>query len=303
MSRVLYYLVLKPVSMLPFRILYGLSTFLYWTLYRVVGYRRKVVRGNIQRSFPHKNDDERLQIERAFYRHFFDLVVETIKLFSIRKKELFDSCELVNPEIFNPYITAKKRVIITSGHYGNWELASQLLAQRVNMKILGIYTPLSNQFMDRKLCSSRSRFGMQMVNRLDVKALLEKPAVTAEAVLFATDQSPGRSRSAYWTTFLSQETGILFGAERYSTLHGCPVFYTHFEKPRRGHYRFRFELICEDASQTEYGQVTQAHTRSLERDIHAAPHLWLWTHRRWKRTRPDGVPFHPRMSATCIPSA
>lgn len=302
MSRLLYYLVLKPVSMLPFGILYSLSTFLYWTMYRLAGYRRRVVKSNIRRAFPDKSTDECLRIERAFYRHFFDLLLEGVKLFSLREKELVAACEFENPEIFDPFIAGHKRIIVTSGHYGNWELASQRFAHCIDMISRCIYSPLSDPFLENKLLASRSRFGLQMVSRLSIKSIVKRQIDSAESILFATDQSPANSRSAYWTTFLSQETGILLGTERIAVKYGCPVFYLHYQKPKRGHYRVRFELICEDASRTEYGQVTQAHTRLLERDIHTAPHLWLWTHRRWKRTRPEDVSLHPPLLATTLPA-
>ena len=32
----------------------------------------------------------------------------------------------------------------------------------------------------------------------------------------------------------------------------------------------------------------------LEDEIVQAPHDWLWTHRRWKNTRPKGVELHDR---------
>jgi KDO2-lipid IV(A) lauroyltransferase len=302
MSRLFYYLALKPLSLLPFRVLYGVSTFLYWTLYRIAGYRTGVVRENIRRSFPEKNPAEWQRIEREFYRHFFELLAEGIKLFSLTGAELRAACTIENPEVFDPFWAQGKRVIIVSGHYGNWELASQRFAQMQIMHTRGIYSPLTNKFMDSKLRTSRGRFGMELVSRRVVKALFENPQQRPEAVLFATDQSPGNAKSAYWTTFLSQETGILFGAERYAVKYGCPVVYTRYQKTRRGHYSIQFELITADASTTPYGYVTHVHTRMLERDIRACPHLWLWTHRRWKRTRPEGVPLHPVMDSDHFPN-
>ena len=52
MSAVLYTLIIKPISLLPYRALYVLSDFFYLVFYHLVGYRKKVVRGNLTRSFP-----------------------------------------------------------------------------------------------------------------------------------------------------------------------------------------------------------------------------------------------------------
>ena len=32
-------------------------------------------------------------------------------------------------------------------------------------------------------------------------------------------------------------------------------------------------------------QLTERYMRLLEQEIQANPHLWLWTHRRWKHKR------------------
>jgi Kdo2-lipid IVA lauroyltransferase/acyltransferase len=292
MSRILFYLVLKPVSMLPFGVIYCISDFLYLLLYRVLGFRKGVVRGNIARSFPEKSAGERLRIERAFYGHFMDLLMESIKLFSVRREELLARCVVLNPEVFQPYIETGRRIIIASGHFANWELAAQAFSLQVPMRVRGIYSPLKDAFMDRELGLSRGKFGMELVSRKVVARAFEEPAASAEAFLFATDQAPSNVYKAYWTIFLHQETPVFFGAEKYATEYDCPVFFTQYRKPRRGHYEITFTLLEPEPARTDYGDITLRHTRALERDIREQPHLWLWSHRRWKRVRPQEVPLH-----------
>ena len=92
-SRLLYYLFIKPLSYLPLGILYGISDFLYLVLYKLVKYRQKVVRANLVNSFPEKSKAEIDSIEQAFYSHFFDLIVESVRLFgsseALNKSEFF----------------------------------------------------------------------------------------------------------------------------------------------------------------------------------------------------------------------
>ena len=57
------------VGFLPFRVLYLVADGMYYVLYYVVRYRRKVVAENLARSFPEKSLRERKDIERRFYRH------------------------------------------------------------------------------------------------------------------------------------------------------------------------------------------------------------------------------------------
>lgn len=74
MSAFLYYLLLKPLSLLPLRVLYVFADILYIGLFRVIGFRRKVVLGNLRNAFPEKSEAEIKQLSVRFYRHLADLI-------------------------------------------------------------------------------------------------------------------------------------------------------------------------------------------------------------------------------------
>ena len=74
----LIYSWVKVHALLPMWALYILSDILYVLVYKVVRYRVKVVRQNMKASFPDKSDTELRRLEREFYHHFADYVVETI---------------------------------------------------------------------------------------------------------------------------------------------------------------------------------------------------------------------------------
>ncbi|MBK8289652.1 MAG: hypothetical protein IPK96_00630 [Flammeovirgaceae bacterium] len=73
---------------MPYRVLYGLSDALYIFMYRVFGYRKKVVIQNITNSFPNKSKQEHKQIVSGFYRHFCDLLLEGLKAFTMSEAEV-----------------------------------------------------------------------------------------------------------------------------------------------------------------------------------------------------------------------
>ena len=83
----LLYLFLYPIlwfiSILPFQLLYALSDFVCFFVYRVIGYRKKVVRENIAIVLPQLTDKERLIIEKKFYTHLCDIFLEMIKTFNL----------------------------------------------------------------------------------------------------------------------------------------------------------------------------------------------------------------------------
>ena len=115
----------KVHALLPMRALYVLSDILYVLIYKIAGYRVKVVRRNITASFPDKSKAELRQLERRFYHHFADYIVETIKLAHISLDEIQQRAYLRNPELVDQ-LMAKGHTcfILTMRHL--WQLGMVL---------------------------------------------------------------------------------------------------------------------------------------------------------------------------------
>ena len=57
-TKIFYYILILPISLLPYTILYIISDFLFLVIYRIIGYRKEVVITNLKNSFPDKNNVE-----------------------------------------------------------------------------------------------------------------------------------------------------------------------------------------------------------------------------------------------------
>lgn len=288
LNRSLYYFVIIPVSLLPFPLLYGVSGFLYFVLYKVAGYRKKIVLGNIQRSFPHKTEKEHQEICNRFYSHFCDLVLESLKTFTISEKQVLKRVICKNPELINKYFDQKRSVIIAGGHLANWELFAVGVDALIKHKTIGIYKPLSNKYFDEKMRKTRSKYGLYMISTKIVKQVFDQEINNPTATIFAIDQSPSNPNNCHWMTFLSQDTGVLYGTEKFAKEYNQPVLYGRINKEKRGHYSFEFFETYDEPKETKQGEITEKVSRMLEQDIIAQPEYWLWTHRRWKHKRPAG---------------
>lgn len=285
-SALLYYLVILPVSKLPYPVLYFLSDVLFFVFYNVLGYRMKVIAGNIDRSFPDLSRAEKKAIVRSFYRHFCDLIVESLKVFSITEAQVKERFIVRNPELLNKYFEQGTSVILAGGHYNNWELFAVAIDQPLKHQAVAVYKPLTNAYFDQLMRVSRGKYGLKMIPISVVKKEFEKSREELAVFILATDQSPGKKTKAYWMNFLNQETAVLFGTEKYATEYNYPVVYGCINKLKRGHYEVVFELVHDQPADTPYGFITEAHTRLLERDILRKPEFWLWSHRRWKHKKP-----------------
>ena len=285
-SALLYYLVLKPISLLPYPLLYGLSDFFFVVLYYLIPYRKKVVMANLAKAFPEKSEAERKIICRKFYRHFCDLVLESIKNFSITDAQARKRFVTINPEVINDYAEKGQSVIVSGGHYTNWELWAISGPQVLKTTLLGIYKKLSNNYFDQKMIESRGKFGMKLVRTVDVSEYLKNNKEELKGIVLAFDQSPSDPKKCVWINFMGIETGALFGTEKFAKEYNYPVVYGRMSKVKRGYYTINYEVIGKPPYAFETGEILQKLHDELEKDIRKDPEYWLWTHKRWKHKRP-----------------
>lgn len=289
MTRLVYYLFIKPISLLPLSVLHLISNLLFFIVYHIMGYRKKVVEENIANSFPEKSSRECKKIVKAFYRHFADLIVESMKNFSISKKEALERCVLENPEVLDSIYEEGRHAIIVGGHYSNWEMLAVALNPQVKHQTVGIYSPLSNTIFNAKFAESRSKFGLNLVAKDEVSNYFKENHPKPTATIFAADQSPTFIKdNTYWTTFLNQDTPMMFGTEKYATEYNYPVVFVSISKVKRGYYKMHLTLLEDNPQTSGKYSITEKHTRVLEAQIRKNPEQYLWTHKRWKHKRKVG---------------
>ena len=277
----------KYFSKLPFFVLYGISDFAYFIIYQVVGYRKKVVFENLRNSFPKKNEFEIKQIAKGFYKHIADLFIEFLKGYSITKDEINDRVKIINLEVVKKYTDKNQSVIIVTGHISNWEwLLHPLNLSGIPMDI--VYQKLSSPLFDKLTLFIRSRFTITpLIEKQDtLRKTVDRKDIT-RALVLGSDQSPQNWKSAYWTTFLNQDSGFFTGTERIARKYDYPVIFSEMRRMKRGYYEIEFTeiAISNEYQNLPMGEITERFVRILEQSIHKYPSDYLWSHRRWKHKR------------------
>ena len=284
------YLAIWLLSLLPFCVLYILSDILFLLVFYIAKYRRKVVYGNMRNSFPDKSEKEIRKIERGFYRHFCDYMVETIKLMHISDSTTKRRFVMENTEVLQKAIDERRQVILMLGHYGNWEYIPSvtLWLDFPEDAILGeVYRPLKNKWFDKFFLKLRSRYKTVNIPKNDVlRELIKFRRDKSPAVIgFMADQTPSPANIHYWSTFLNQDTPMLTGIERIAQKLDCTLMYADVIKVKRGYYKIVYSEITQTPKEYKEFEITEIYTRLMEKTILRAPEFWLWTHKRWKHKR------------------
>ena len=285
MNFIFYYFFILPISYLPKYFLYFFSNLLYVFLGRVLKYRKKIIHKNLKNSFPEKSENEIFEIRNNFYKHFCDLIVESFSGFSISRKSIEQKITIKNQDLLNDFAEKGQNIILIGGHYNNWEMTAQRMPLVFKHELFAIYKPIKNKFYDRKMKSSREKFGLNMISMKETKAYFTNETDTPRAIIFGSDQSPSNSKKAYWTKFLNQDSAFLYGAEKYAKSFNWPVIYVRINKLKRGDYLVEYQLITQKPKEESYGEIIKKFAFLLESDIKNQPEYWLWTHNRWKKEK------------------
>ncbi len=286
----IYYTFWYLLSLLPLRVLYVLSDVAFFFIYRVVRYRLKVVRSNLRRCFPDKDDAWLRHTERQFYHYFCDYVVETAKMMTMSERQIRRRMVFTGMEPVCQALREGQSVGLYLGHVGNWEWLSSIgywLPEGVVNAHL--YHPLEDKVMDRlflRLRSRHSSIGIPMKETMRRLVALRQQGKTC-LIGYISDQGPKWQNIHHWLTFFGQQTPVFTGAERIVKGTHQVFAYGDMRRLRRGYYQCEVRIISREAHTLPDWQLTDRYFQELEATIRRTPHLWLWSHKRWKRTREE----------------
>jgi KDO2-lipid IV(A) lauroyltransferase len=285
--QLLIYLIAYPilllVSILPFRILYILSDIVCFFVYRVFGYRKKVVRENLALALPHLSAKERLVIEKKSYKHLCDMFLEMIKTMGISNEEINKRFVFKNLEVYKSLEKEGKSIALLLSHYASYEWVISMNT-KIAYEGYAIYKPVQNKYFDNLVQKIRSKFKAHLLPIDKSISMIESNFNENIKSLygFASDQSPIVRRNTYWTKFMNIEVPVYVGAEMLSKKFDMNVIFLNVKKIKRGFYEAEFELMSKNVKEVPNFEITDMFLRKVEKQIIEAPEYYFWTHNRWK---------------------
>tara|TARA_R110002124_G_scaffold71417_2_gene191431 strand:- start:221 stop:1045 length:825 start_codon:yes stop_codon:yes gene_type:complete len=252
-------------------------------LYYVFGYRKEVVLKNISYAFPEKFEEEKQKIAKNFYKHFTDIMIESIKSFSISEKEILKRYKYKNPELVNKYAKEGKSIALVSAHLANWEwsISTPLV---LDIDIFGAYNKLRNETFEKTLRENREKFGIKGATTANFIKLIKHNFENnvQGAYILLSDQSPHIEKTFHWDTFFGVKVPVHTGAEMLAKKNDLVVINYRAKKIKRGYYETDFELITENPKDYKDYEITDKFLRITERNITEQPEFYLWSHNRFK---------------------
>lgn len=280
----MYYLVyglLFLLSLLPLRALYLLSDLISFSLFRIFGYRRKVIEGNLAIAFPEKTIAERKAIARKFHRNFTDSFIETIKCLSASKSFYDRHCK-TDFSIFDELAKENSICQMHACHQFNWEWINLHWSIHMKQPLAVVYMPISSKPVDRLFYKLREKYGTVLMPATNIKRAFVAWAKKTHCLALVADQKPASPGASYWLYFFNKPAAFVSGPEKNAILKKCPVVFGRAFKKGRGKYETSLTLVCKDASLLKWGELTLLYRDYIEDTIRKQPDMYLWSHKRFK---------------------
>ena len=279
------------LSLLPFPVLYAFSDFCSLFVRRF--YRTKVVRENLRTAFPDKSEKELKEIERKFYHQFCDNFVEDIKMLSMSKEEMTRRITFSGlDEIKKRHEAGQSLHFLYLSHFGNWEWISSINYWMQPWSTSGqIYHHIYNKVMNRFFIELRGQYGGVNIEMKETfrRILQLRKEGKNYTIGFISDQQPKWSSIHHFVPFLNHDTAVFIGAEHIARKVDAFMMYGRMSRPKRGYYHLDIIPMEDHPANVPENTLTNRYFELLEADIQQHPEMWLWTHKRWSRTKEEWI--------------
>jgi KDO2-lipid IV(A) lauroyltransferase len=255
-----------------------------WHLLRI---RRQVVLANLRQSFAGQLGEARIQaIAREFYANLGVTLLEFIAFYDDDPRVIPRLVTVEGLEHLAACQAKGSGAIITSGHFGNWELAGAALAAH-GYPMSYIVKSQSNPHIDRLQNEVRRRAGIGIIRQGASVRQLVYALRRGEFVGMLADQDGGDG--GVFIDFLGRMASVFRGPAYWAYRLGCPILPAAILRQADGRHKLVIEapLVVDPAwdEETAIYELTRLYTARLEQFIRKRPELYFWVHRRWK-TRP-----------------
>ena len=258
-------------------------------LYHLLPIRRRVIRENLRRVYGEAvPEDEITRLAQAHYGHLGRLALEFLWFPWIPAARRATMVRVENIEALLSALAQGKGVLVLTGHFGNWEVATAAglgSYPQARGRFYFVRRPFKPRWLDDLVTRRFVRAGFGVLpKRGGLDAILDRLAA-GDLVVFPFDQHAGR-KDGVVVDFFGHPAGTFRSLALLALNTGAPVVPAASWREPDGRHVLRFEdplaLIESDDANEAIRLNTREYNAALERMILRHPEQWWWAHRRWK---------------------
>jgi KDO2-lipid IV(A) lauroyltransferase len=247
--------------------------------------RRRIAARNLDLCFPQMSTQERQSLLRAHFDALGMALVETALCWWASDAFLRSRITVEGKEHLDAALAGGKGVIMLTGHFTPLDLGGRFVTMLA--PVTAVYRPHGNALFDEIVKRGRERSAYEAIPKQDVRGVI-RALRKNRAVWFAPDQSHRRRHSVN-VPFFSVPAPTNTATATFARLSGAPVVpFFPVRLPDKTGYRLIIGPPLEDFPTGDHEADATRINALLEEQIRKNPEQYLWVHRRFKRTDPDG---------------
>jgi KDO2-lipid IV(A) lauroyltransferase len=262
-------------------------------LYRFLPVRRQVVVDNLRRVFGATVPaDELRHLAEAHYAHLAKLLAEFVRFRAMSAGKREALVRIDNLDAFVGAFARGRGVLVLTGHFGNWEVATVAGIQhypQMRGRFHFVRRPIKPRWLDRLVTRRFNRAGFGVIGKRGSLDRIVDRLEAGDIVVFPFDQYAGGS-DGIDVEFFGTPVGTFKSLAILALATGAAIVPASCWREPGGTHVLRFEeavpvVDCDDTNEA-IRRTTRACNAALERLVLRHPEQWWWVHRRF---RPNGV--------------
>jgi len=262
-------------------------------LFHALPLRKRVVIENLRRVFGDAVPPAEIdRLAQAHYAHLWQLFVEFLKFRWLSDAQKQAIVRVENLDAFIRAFQAGKGVLILTGHFGNWEVATVAGIRQypqVHGRFHFVRRPIKPRWLDALVNRRFRKAGFGVVGKRGSLDTIVERLEAGDVVVFPFDQHAGKP-DGIDVEFFGHPAGTFKSLAILALATGAPVLPAASWREPDGRHVLRFEdplpAVDDENTNEAIRRTTRGFNAALERLILRHPEQWYWVHRRWKRAGP-----------------
>jgi KDO2-lipid IV(A) lauroyltransferase len=258
-------------------------------LYHLLPLRRRVILDNLRRVYGDTLDEAGIvALAQAHYGHLRKLFGEFLRYRWLSQERQQALVRIENLEAFVAAYEQGKGVLLLTGHFGNWEVATVAGIggfPQMRGRFHFVRRALKPEWFDRLITRRFQKAGFGVLPKRGSLDLMLDRLAQGDAIVFAFDQH-ANPPDGIAVDFFGAPAWTFKSLAIIALATGAPVVPATSWREADGRHVLRFEApipTVDHASTSEAIRLTtRAYNAALELLVLRRPEQWYWVHRRWK---------------------
>lgn len=227
------------------------------------------------------SEERKYEIIKESYRNLVYNFYEFIENQTLDIKGFEQKITVENEHFILDAIKNNRKIILITGHYGNWEYGSTFVPLKYGPTTM-VGRPMNNKYFNAELDATRTRNNTQMLAKKGASQGFVKALKNNRMIGIVVDQHNGNGIEV---EFLGHRVKQVSSSSRLAVKFDAVILPLFFTMDGFGKYTAKFYEPIDPRDHVNENQIfhlTQAQADVISKHVLNKPEQWFWQHRRFK---------------------